>query len=1237
MNSLIRRLFQGFQMEIEKTIQISFLALIFSIFSQCSEYENRFKNLFPTDNSPAQPKVIASLPSPGQRNVPKNQKIIITFNKEVDSQTCISAFSMQPNTTGLFEFTGPVMTFTPSREFSGAITYVANLTNRCEDKNGRDLESNYFIDFSVNTDVTQPRVISIQSKKNSSGCLASDNFVDLVNFETGVYANSDVCSNSSLKVFFSKPMDRGSVEANFLVVPQNSGAFLWRDNNTNVEFIPNESFSPGITYVLTVSNQAQDSSENPIARSYTASFTVGAEVQKPQIARVDGYIRNSSGCNPGSLASTLFEGGLRNAQGVCSSIVQGNQNSPIFIDFTESIDLTTADSMITITPTINGVKTWSTSNHPLCGTTGACGSSSRLTFTPIEPWQHSITYTLSIASNARDLIGNRVGENFSYNFTIGNDFQIPRVSSQDGSFDNGGGCSPGILASLIDATNGIRNRTGVCSGLISGASNTPLFIHFTEDMNQTSVENGFSISPAINGTRSWSTSTNSQCGSTGPCGTSSLLTFTPSVDWQNATYFVNLNGSILDTGGNTLGTNYTFSFTVGTDLTPPKLDFATGPILGDISPMCGGLGNTLLPNFSTNVCHLSTGNRLRVRFTESMDQGKTTGAFSLSPNVNGIISWPNPNELLFTPSQNFSLFSQYRLSINTNASDISGNKLASDFVSFFTTGDGGGGSNFPPSVLNINSDTQTGAGGCDASIGDSLLTSFVNNVCTDNNGSGAGAVFEFVFSKNMDQNSTAQAFSISPSVSGFISWTSATTMRFVTTQSLTPSNQYTITINTGARDTGGTSIESNFIRFFNTSTTGGFLALNSISLFTGGISVCQSGSGILTNTISSVVNSACTGNPITNPILFTFSQPLNQSTVNNGISFSPSISGFFSFPASNQAQFNPDTGLQFGRRYSITVSPSVQNSSGRGLQNSSNSSFVVGALDTTAPTVIGVDFEQSDDGDGCVGTPNDLVNQNNGASVTNICNNRPLLIHFSEPMDSSSITNSISISPFINLSFSASGNDLTVTPVPSFSSNELYTLTISTNAKDLAGNSLSSSFIIQFRIRDNSPKIVAIGVASQSNCLNFTSNSFLGSTTGGNWTLATCFWSEGMQVLSPTSYRISPGGVSACPANSNTDDIRIIFNQSMNPVNTVNAVSMSYVSRVGGSSVISKNSWTWSDNFHVLTIQFTDATACGNDLTRVASISDPGFPFYLIQIDQTARSATGLPLSTAFSFLLEGD
>ncbi|MCE9501520.1 MAG: Ig-like domain-containing protein, partial [Leptospira sp.] len=959
----------------------------------------------------------------------------------------------------------------------------------------------------------------------------------------------------------------------------------------------------------------------------------------------DGYLRNVSVCTPGILASILSATGLINATGLCSSSVTGFQNSPIFIHFTEDMDLSTTDAAFTISPAINGIKTWSQSGNALCGSTGPCTSTaSLLTFTPTQPWQPSLTYSVTILGSATDISGNDLGTNSSFSFTVGTDYQIPQVIRPDGFLGPGCNPGPGTLASVVDPIFGLRDKTGFCSSIVPGNLNSPVVIDFTEDMDIASVNSSISISPGIIGVKSWSMSPLPQCGSTGPCGGAvSQLTFTPSQPWSIATYNVNISNGAKDLDGNSMS-GYSFSFTVGTDFDPPDMDYTVGgPLFSDkATAPCAAAALTSIVSLDTDVCNTAAGMKLRIRFDEAMDQSATMNSFSISPGVTGAFTWPTPQELLFTPSQDLQLFKQYKVTITTGAKDLAGNPLTSDFTRYFSTGDGSGLVDLtPPNIANVFSDTTGGAGGCDGAMNDSLFASFIGNVCTDNGGSGQGANFEIQFSENMNQSVTSQAFSISPSVSGTISWAAGNIMRFSTSQSLNPNVQYQITFNQNAADVAGNKLQSPYILFFQTSPVGGNPGVTTVVVSAGTVAACGGGGGVATDILSATVNNGCQGNPGTNPIVVNFTEPMNQPKTQSGFSISPGVNGSFTWPTATQMVFTPDNSLSYGTRYNITLSTSVEDVQGQRLGNQVFGTFVVGAPDVTPPNIscpgCGIDFEINGDGDSCGAVvPNDVVNQQNGSSGTlNVCSGgNALRIVFSENMNQVATTNAISFSPSVNVTFSWVGNVLTIVPLTTFASDKFYSITVSTSAKDLAGNSLPGDFQVGFKTENSSPKVYAVGLGSQVGCTNFTGVPSVGSIIGGTWASANCFWDNTLSILQPGSYHFLAGNL-ACVADSQTDNIRIIFDKPMDIVSTASAVSLRRISPPLGSVI--KSSWSWSDTNHVLTMSFSEGALCMDLVRNLLNDPSPNYPFYIIDVDQTAKDANGNSLAAPFSFIMEGD
>jgi len=78
--------------------------------------------------------------------------------------------------------------------------------------------------------------------------------------------------------------------------------------------------------------------------------------------------------------------------------------------------------------------------------------------------------------------------------------------------------------------------------------------------------------------------------------------------------------------------------------------------------------------------------------------------------------------------------------------------------------------------------------------------------------------------------------------------------------------------------------------------------------------------------------------------------------------------------------------------------------------------------------------------------------------------NSSIIIKFNEVMDKDSVKNAISISPFINfnLSWSLDNLSIKIEPISNLTNDTIYTIVISTSAKDTAGNGLEKDFVLKF-------------------------------------------------------------------------------------------------------------------------------------------------------------------------------
>jgi hypothetical protein len=148
----------------------------------------------------------------------------------------------------------------------------------------------------------------------------------------------------------------------------------------------------------------------------------------------------------------------------------------------------------------------------------------------------------------------------------------------------------------------------------------------------------------------------------------------------------------------------------------------------------------------------------------------------------------------------------------------------------------------------------------------------------------------------------------------------------------------------------------------------------------------------------------------------------------------------------NKATFTPSTSLQASKLYTATITTAVKDIAGNALATNYSWSFTTSATaDVTAPTVLSV---------------SPVMN------ATSVAVSIKPTVSFSEAMNSGTIT-----STSFNLkngttnvpgTVSSSGSTATFSPASPLGNNIVYTATITTAAKDAAGNALAANYIWSF-------------------------------------------------------------------------------------------------------------------------------------------------------------------------------
>ena len=284
-------------------------------------------------------------------------------------------------------------------------------------------------------------------------------------------------------------------------------------------------------------------------------------------------------------------------------------------------------------------------------------------------------------------------------------------------------------------------------------------------------------------------------------------------------------------------------------------------------------------------------------------------------------------------------------------------------------------------------------------------------------------IISATFSEAMDPatitNTTFLLMQGATAIAGSVSY-SGTTAFFVPTVPLLVNTPYTATITTGAKDVAGNSLAANYVWTFSTTT---FPAV-----------------------ISTIPANGAQGVPLNQIISATFSEAMNPTTINNTTFLlmrgAIAVPGTVTY-AGNTATFTPTVPLLAGIVYTATITTGAQNLAGNGLV----ANYVWTFSTSTIPTVIST-------------VPT------NGA--TGVPLNQIISATFSEAMNPLTINNTTfllmrgAISVPGTVTYAGATNTASFTPAAPLLNGTPYTATITTQARNLAGNGLATNYVWTF-------------------------------------------------------------------------------------------------------------------------------------------------------------------------------
>jgi ketosteroid isomerase-like protein len=545
----------------------------------------------------------------------------------------------------------------------------------------------------------------------------------------------------------------------------------------------------------------------------------------------------------------------------------------------------------------------------------------------------------------------------------------------------------------------------------------------------------------------------------------STATFTPTASLAaNTVYTGTITTGATDPGGNPLQANFVWSFTTGppTVISTVPANLATGVLVNSVitatfsEPMnpatinaatftIAGPGGVLVPGIVT-------------RGVGSPRPAKGAHRALIVPSKPSLITLTGATAT-FTPNVDLATSTTYTATITTGAQDLAG-VAAAKYMWTFTTAP-------PPTVV--------------STVPANLAMAVPVNTPVS-----------ATFSAAMDPTTiNGTTFTITgpgaTPVAGVVTY-AGTTATFTPTLILANSTLFTATITTGATDTTGGPLASNFVWTFTTAPP--------------------------PTVVSTVPAAGAPTVAVNTTVSATFSVPMNPATI-TATTFTvtgpgaTAVAGAVTY-AGNTATFTPTVVLANSTLFTATITTGAQDTTGAPLA----ANFVWTFTTAPPPTVVST-FPVN----GAVGVAD-------GTTVT---------ATFSVPMDATTLTATTFTltgpgATAVTGTVSYAGNSATFTPAALLASSTLYTATVTTGAKDATGAPLAANVVWTFT---TAPTPAVTSAVPSSGAANVPLNQKVAATFNSPMTAST-ITAAGTFTLATTTGAVAVPGTVTYDASSNT-------------------------------------------------------------------------------------------------------
>ena len=294
---------------------------------------------------------------------------------------------------------------------------------------------------------------------------------------------------------------------------------------------------------------------------------------------------------------------------------------------------------------------------------------------------------------------------------------------------------------------------------------------------------------------------------------------------------------------------------------------------------------------------------ISVSFSSQVDKVKIESSFSLLENgkrLEGKYEWPESNSLKFIPVHTLMENAQYEIQVSTDCEDLNGNSLLKQFSHRFSTSS----DRTRPEIISVSPNDESTVSG--------RHTPLVIN-----------------FSEPVDKSSFYESFSVSPDISGSFEWASEnSTVTFTPLEEYEYHTDYTVTVTEELKDLSFNTLNEDYIFKFSVGTDKDKPFILSTGESGGSLNLTADDpeDGILT------VNSGWEADW---NFTIIFNEDVDTDSLTSALDFSPAVNISMDNSGQkylSQATLLPETRLEYGKTYKLSIDGSVKDREGNALE-----------------------------------------------------------------------------------------------------------------------------------------------------------------------------------------------------------------------------------------------------------------------------------------------------------------